>query len=84
MKKPVVTVYSRPGCHLCDVAKSVIESSALRDSFVLEEINIDTEETLKARYGYDIPVVLIDGIKVFKHSVDIRSFEHKLKRFKLA
>ena len=35
---------------------------------------------LVEKYGYDIPVVLINGIKVFKHRVDPREFRRKLRR----
>jgi len=77
--KVVVTIYSRPGCHLCEEAKSVILASGCRNLSV-EEINIDEDPALRERYQYDIPVVFINGIKAFKHSVDAREFKRKLKR----
>jgi glutaredoxin len=81
MDTHVVTLYSRPGCHLCDVAKANILASRLRDSFRIEEINVDADEALKQRYGNDVPVVLIDGISVFKHAVETGAFDRKLRRF---
>jgi glutaredoxin len=81
MKKHVVTIYSRPDCHLCLEAKANIMAARSRDSFDIEEINIDTDDVLREKYGYDVPVVLINGIKVFKHTVDTREFERKLDRF---
>ena len=80
MKKAKVTLYTRPGCHLCEEAKAAILSSAPNTDFTLEEINIDSDPDLKTRYGWDIPVVLINGIKVFKHRVDPREFRRKLIR----
>ncbi|HET9531206.1 MAG TPA: glutaredoxin family protein [Blastocatellia bacterium] len=80
MKKATVTLYTRPGCHLCDEAKSAIRSISPGEVFTLEEINIDSDPALVEKYGYDIPVVLINGIKVFKHRVDPREFRRKLRR----
>lgn len=78
--KPVVTIYTKKGCHLCDVAKENILAAADPKEFALEEIDIETDEQLFARYRYDIPVVLINGVKAFKHSVDAKEFKRKLKR----
>jgi glutaredoxin len=78
--KAVVTVYSRPGCHLCEEAKAEIESASCDGEFTLEEVNIDDDPVLLERYQYDIPVVLINGVKVFKHRVDPRDFKRKLHR----
>jgi glutaredoxin len=78
--KAVVTVYSRPGCHLCEEAKAEIESAGCDGEFSLEEFNIDEDPALLKRYQYDIPVVLINGIKVFKHRVDPQEFKRKLRR----
>lgn len=75
-----VTVYSRPGCHLCDEAKTSISSAGCDDDFILEEVNIDEDPELRERYQFDVPVILIDGIKAFKHRVDPREFKRKLRR----
>jgi glutaredoxin len=75
-----VTIYTRPGCHLCEEAKSAIYSSGCGEEFVLEEVNIDDDPLLRERYGYDIPVIFINGTKVFKHRVDPQEFKRKLGR----
>ena len=67
----VLTIYSRPGCHLCDEMKTLIvqvveESHA---TVRLDEINIETEPQLEARYGAEIPVLLVDGRKAAKYRV---------------
>ena len=57
-----VTLYSRPGCHLCDEARQAI--LGLRDEvppFELREVNIAQDEDLMARYLERIPVVVVDG-----------------------
>ncbi len=58
----IVTLYTRPGCHLCDEALEAIV--ALRDGprpFELREVNIDTDDELHARFLERIPVVEVDG-----------------------
>ena len=70
-----VIIYSRPGCHLCDEAKAAIQNSGCADRFTLEEINIDSDPELLRKYKYDIPVILIDGVEVFRHRVDIDQFK---------
>jgi hypothetical protein len=56
-----VTLYTRPGCHLCDNARAVIEQvcAELGESF--EEISILDDLSLPARYAEEIPVTLVDG-----------------------
>ncbi len=56
-----VTLYSRPGCHLCDDARAVIERVCddLGESY--DEVDIDADEALGRRYGEEIPVTLVDG-----------------------
>ena len=80
MRKNIVTVYTRPGCHLCDEAKAVIQASGCGDLFTLEEVNIDENSEIQERYRYDIPVVLINGTKAFKHKVNASEFRKKLRR----
>ena len=56
-----VTLYSKPGCHLCDDARAVIElvCEELGESYV--EHSILDDPSLMARYGEEIPVTLVDG-----------------------
>ena len=76
--KPHVIVYSRPGCHLCDEAKAVIENAGISDRFTLEEINIESDPELLRKYKYDIPVITIDGVESFKHRVDANQFKIRI------
>jgi len=57
-----VTLYTRPGCHLCDEAREVILSVQRSDGgFELREIDIDGDDDLHARFLERIPVVEVDG-----------------------
>jgi len=75
-----VEIYSRPGCHLCDEAKNVIERVRRRVAFNLRVVNIETDAGLEKEYGEQIPVVLINGNKAFKYHVNEDEFEQKVKR----
>ena len=56
-----VTLYSRPGCHLCDDARRVIERVCADLGEQYDEISIDDDPQLRDRYGEEIPVTLVDG-----------------------
>jgi glutaredoxin len=79
-KRPTVTIYTRPGCNLCEEAKAAIQASGCDGEYSIEEVNIDENPALRERYGNDIPVIFINGVKVFKHRVDPREFKQKLRR----
>jgi glutaredoxin len=78
--KAHVILYTRPGCHLCEEAKDEILASGCTDEYVLEEINIETDAALKERYGWEIPVIFINGIKAFKYRLTADEFRRKLRR----
>jgi glutaredoxin len=65
-----VVLYSRPGCHLCDVAREAIEAVRARLPFVFEEVDIERDEALELDYGIRIPVVSVDGEERFEVTVD--------------
>lgn len=54
------------------------------DEYVLEEINIDEDAALKELYGWEIPVVLINGHKAFKYRLTAEEFKRKLRRHTLS
>jgi hypothetical protein len=68
----VVTLFTRPGCHLCDEARDAI--LALRKEvppFDLTEVNIEHDDGLLARYLERIPVVAVDGEAVSELQIDL-------------
>jgi glutaredoxin len=70
-----VIVYSRPGCHLCDVVKETLaEVQAGRAGFQWREVDIDADPELRQRFNEEVPVVFIDGRKAFKYHMDRRQF----------
>jgi glutaredoxin len=67
---PSVVLYSRPGCHLCDVARQTIEGVRVRLGFDFREVSIEGDDALEREYGIRIPVVLVDGHERFEIAVD--------------
>ncbi len=73
-----ITLYSRPGCHLCEAAKAVIDPLLAEFGAPLREVNIDLDKELTQRYGWDIPVIFIGGRKAAKHRVNVKQFRRQL------
>jgi glutaredoxin len=74
-----VTLYTRPGCHLCEEAKQQIAPLLKEFSARLTEINIDEDPDLRARYDYDVPVIFLGARKAAKHRVDLAQFRRQLR-----
>jgi glutaredoxin len=66
-----ITIYSRPGCHLCDEMKAIVSRAARasRAPVTIEAIDVSTDADLEARYGEEIPVLFVDGKKAAKYRV---------------
>ena len=73
-----VTIYSRPGCHLCEEAKTQLAPLVKEFGTRLTEINIDEDPQLRARYDYDVPVIFLGARKAAKHRVDLVQFRRQL------
>jgi len=56
-----VTLYGKPGCHLCEEGRAAVAAARARRDFALEEVDISVDPVLFHRYGERIPVVAIDG-----------------------
>jgi glutaredoxin len=65
-----VTLYSRPGCHLCEEARAVLDRLRAETPFDVDEIDIEADDVLHARYLERIPVVAIDGEELFDYTID--------------
>ena len=64
-----LTIYSRPGCHLCDEMKAVVQQVARTIPLSLAEVYISTDAALEAQYGLEIPVLLVEGKKAAKYRI---------------
>jgi glutaredoxin len=70
MTRHRLTLYTRVGCHLCDVMKAELDRLATRYDFSLELVDIDRDPALQREYNWDVPVLLVDGKKVAKYRLD--------------
>jgi hypothetical protein len=69
-----VVLYSRPGCGLCDEARTVILAERERTPFEFADVDVSGDDALELEYGIRIPVVLVDGDEVFEIRVEPRAF----------
>ena len=76
--KPLVTLYTRQGCCLCDEAKAVMLAARARAMFDYQEFDIDLDPELVRRYNDEVPVIEINRVKAFKYKVDMKEFLKKL------
>lgn len=65
-----VVVYSRKGCHLCDVVKDTLAQVQGDAEFEWREVDIDGDPELLERYNDEVPVVFVNGRKAFKYRMD--------------
>jgi glutaredoxin len=73
-----VTLYTRPGCHLCEEAKSVMAPLLAEFGARLREVNIDEDAVLRERHGCDVPVIFLGTRKIAKHRVAAEQFRRRL------
>ena len=73
-----VVVYSRKGCHLCEIVKESLTKLERRGGFQWREIDVDSNEDLRRQFTDEVPVVFIDGRKAFKYRMDEQEFLRKL------
>jgi glutaredoxin len=73
-----VVVYSRKGCHLCEIVKETITKLHRRGGFTWREIDVDSNSDLRREFSDEVPVVFIDGRKAFKYRMSEQDFLRKL------
>jgi len=62
-----VTVYSRPGCHLCEDAISGLQAMLGEYTFVIDEVDITADDELHRAYFERIPVICVAGEELCEH-----------------
>ncbi len=75
-----VTLYSKPGCHLCDDARTVVAAVCAELGVAWEEVDITSDPELNARYWEQIPVTRVDGRQHDFWRVDPRRLRAALER----
>lgn len=69
----ILTLYSKPGCHLCEDLRALLDELAPELGCTIEEINIADDPALFGRYRYAIPVLLVDGKEIARGRIDERA-----------
>ena len=75
-----LTLYSRPGCHLCEEMKATVDRVARQVPLTMHVVDISTDAELEARYGLEVPVLVVNGKKAAKYRVS----EDELTRILIA
>ena len=76
----VVTLYGKPGCHLCEEARAAVERVRAERPFRLEEVDVTLDPVLHRRYGERIPVLELEGEELFQYVVDEAALLKRLDR----
>jgi glutaredoxin len=77
---PLVTLYGKPGCHLCDDARAVVEQVRAEHPFDLREVDVSLDPELNRAYGERIPVLELDGEELFEFFVDRAELMRRVDR----
>lgn len=73
-------LYSRPGCHLCDEMKDIIDAVGAEHDLSLEEVDISADAALEVEFGSQIPVLFINDRKAFKYRLSAADLRRRLRR----
>ncbi len=73
-----VVLYSRKGCHLCEIVKESLVKLERHGSFTWREVDVDSDPEVRRRYTDEVPVVFINGRKAFKYRMNEQEFLRKL------
>ena len=65
-----LTLYHRPGCHLCDDMLDELEELCRGRAVSIELVNIDGDPDLSKRFGLDIPVLTAGDHEICRHRLD--------------
>jgi glutaredoxin len=77
---PLVTLYGKPGCHLCDDAREVVERVRADHPFELREVDVSLDPQLYREYGERIPVLELDGEELFEFYVEEAALLERVDR----
>ncbi len=76
---PSVRLYGRRGCHLCEDARRLLEVLAPRLGFTVDELDIDRDADLLARFDLIVPVIAVGDVELARAPLNERSVEQRLR-----
>ena len=75
-----VTLYTREGCHLCAAAREVVARVCADLGEAFEEVDVDGDDELRARFTDEVPVTFVDGRQHDFWRVDEQRLRAALRR----
>ena len=75
-----LTLYGKPGCHLCDEARHAVAEIRADFEFTLEEVDVSVDPALHHAYGERIPVLDVDGAEALELGFDVAALRRLLGR----
>jgi hypothetical protein len=66
---PRIVLYSKPGCHLCEDMRALVDGVLEGSGIDVREIDITQDAALFERFRYDIPVLAVDGAEIARHRI---------------
>ena len=76
----VLTLYGKPGCHLCDEARQAVRAASAGREVELVEIDITLDPAVERDFRERIPVLALDGEELFEFFVDQDALKERLDR----
>lgn len=73
-------LYTRRDCCLCEEMEAVIQSLARELPLEIDEIDVDSDPELEAKFGAEVPVLFIDDRKAFKYRATVEELRKRLRR----
>ena len=67
-------LYTKADCTLCEEMKEQMAQANCAELYTLEELDIEQDAELFARYRYEIPVLCINGVEAFRHRLSADEF----------
>jgi glutathione S-transferase len=77
---PSITLYGKPGCHLCEDARAAVDRLRAQREFELVEVDVSLDPVLHREYGGRIPVLVLDGEELFEFFVEEGALRERLDR----
>ncbi len=71
-------LYTREGCGLCEELRAAAQPVAQRHGVTIRSVDIDADPELRRCYGWDIPVLTLDGREICRHRLDRAALEEAL------
>jgi glutaredoxin len=76
----VLTLYGKPGCHLCDEAREAVRAASAGRDVELVEVDITLDPSMERDFRERIPVLALDGEELFEFFVDQGALKERLDR----